>query len=288
MKIIRNILNIVLYVIMFFFIQLVTTFVVVGIQCFFQGIGTQQIMKMAGEGQLMPDSNGMIIISVVSSILTIALFIALHWARPSRSYMRSRPWTTLAWVIVLALGTLIPSTFLQELMPFDMPEDMQEMLRQMMHNRWGYFAIGMLVPLAEELVFRGAILRALLEASPSISKGRGWEWMAILISALIFGAVHGNMPQGIHATLIGLLLGWMYWRTRSIVPGVVFHWVNNTAAYVIANLIPNAEDAKLIDIFHGSQTHVYLAVLFSLLIMAPALFQLWIRLKEPKEEQQVL
>ena len=281
MKIFRIILNIVLFVIMFFFIQLVTTSIVVGIQCFCQGLGIKQIMKMAGEGQLLPDSNGLIIISVVSSLLTIALFIALRWARPSRSYMRSRPWITLAWVVILALGTLIPSTFLQELMPFEMPEDMEQLLGQMMHNRWGYFAIGILVPLAEELVFRGAILQALLEFSHSSRS----TFFAILISALIFGAVHGNVPQGVHATLIGLLLGWMYWRTRSIVPGVVFHWINNTAAYVVANLIPNAEHAQLVDIFQGSQTHVYLAVFFSLLIMAPALFQLWIRLKEPKEVQ---
>lgn len=246
-------------------------------------------MKMAGEGQLLPDSNSLVIISVVSSLLTIGLFIALRWAQPSRNYMRSRPWVAMLWVIILALGTLIPSTFIQELMPFDMPEDMKELLGQMMHNRWGYFAIGILVPLAEELVFRGAILRSLLSREePSTTGNRQSpnlrEWGAIGLSALIFGAVHGNIPQGIHAFIIGLLLGWMYWRTRSIVPGVVFHWVNNTAAYVIANLIPNSENAQLIDIFRGSQMHVYLAVLFSLLIMAPALFQLWLRLKEPQEE----
>ncbi|MBQ2127501.1 MAG: hypothetical protein II429_00020 [Prevotella sp.] len=61
---------------------------------------------------------------------------------------------------------------------------------------------------------------------------------------------------------------------------MLFHWVNNSAAYVISNLIPNAEQARLIDIFGGEQRSVWLALLFSLCLMLPALFQLFLRLKK--------
>ena len=105
-------------------------------------------------------------------------------------------------------------------------------------------------------------------------------WCAILISALLFGAVHGNVQQFVHATLIGLLLGWMYYRTNSIVPGIVFHWINNTAAYVVANVIPNSEHARLVDILGGEQRSVWLALGFSLCLFLPALFQLWQRMKK--------
>jgi membrane protease YdiL (CAAX protease family) len=89
------------------------------------------------------------------------------------------------------------------------------------------------------------------------------------------------MAQFFHAALLGLLLGWMYWRTGSIVPGVVLHWVNNSVAYIITRLWPDMADASLIDIFKGNEHNVWLAVGFSLLIFLPALYQLSIRLKKP-------
>ena len=179
------------------------------------------------------------------------------------------------WVVILTLGTIIPSEYLQEQIPFDMPDEMKALLGDMMHNRWGYLAIGILAPLVEEVVFRGAILGVLLTLF-----GRRWHWVPIAISALIFGAAHGNVPQFVHATILGLLLGWMFYRTDSIVPGVVLHWVNNSAAYLIANLIPNSEDAALIDIFSGDSRAVLMALGFSCCLILPALFQLALRMKK--------
>ena len=135
-----------------------------------------------------------------------------------------------------------------------------------------YFKWGLLAPLVEELVFRGAILRGLLR----------WHrnpWLGIAISAVLFSVVHMNPAQMPHAFLIGLLLGWMYYRTDSIVPGVVYHWVNNTVAYVLYAFYPDP-DIKLNDIFMGNQQNVLLAVVFSLCIFIPSLLQLNIRMKK--------
>ena len=138
-------------------------------------------------------------------------------------------------------------------------------------DRWGYFVVGLLAPLAEELVFRGAVLRALL-------RWKSNPWVGIVISALLFALIHMNPAQMPHAFLVGLLLGWMYYRTDSIVPGVVFHWVNNTVAYVLYNVYPNP-DITLLDLF-GTQRTVLMALGFSLCIFLPALFQLNLRLKK--------
>ena len=141
---------------------------------------------------------------------------------------------------------------------------------------WGYVAVGILAPLAEEVVFRGAILRTLLGI---MSKKN--HWVAIMISAAIFGVVHANLAQFINALLMGLILGWMYYRTGSLVPGILLHWVNNTMAYVLANIMPQS-DGKLIDLFHGDEKTVYYAVGFSLCIMIPSFIQMIIRLKKAK------
>jgi membrane protease YdiL (CAAX protease family) len=102
--------------------------------------------------------------------------------------------------------------------------------------------------------------------------------VAILISAVLFSAAHMHPAQIPHTLLIGLLLGWLYYRTDSIMPGVVFHWVNNTVAYVLYNFYPNP-DLKLVDLF-GSQQHVLMAVGFSLCILIPSLIQLNLRMRK--------
>ena len=135
----------------------------------------------------------------------------------------------------------------------------------------GYLVVGLLAPLVEELVFRGAVLKALLRWKQN-------PWVGIAISALLFALIHMNPAQMPHAFLIGLLLGWMYYRTDSIVPGVVYHWVNNTVAYIMYNLYPNP-DLTLLDLF-GSERAVMMALGFSFCIFLPALFQLNLRLKK--------
>ena len=164
-----------------------------------------------------------IAITSLSSLATLLVFLKCKWARVSNTWLQTRPWAVIVWAVLLAVGSMIPSEQLVEWMHFEMPEEMTKMMEGVMKKPLGYVVIGILAPLAEEVVFRGAILRKLLAMMPT-----GRHWVAIAISALIFGIVHFNLPQGIHAFLIGLLLGWMYYRTRSIIPGIVFHWINNT------------------------------------------------------------
>ena len=172
--------------------------------------------------------------------------------------------------MLAALGVLIPSSWFQEQMP-ELPNIAEESFDLILKDRWGYFVVGLLAPLSEEIVFRGAVLRSLL-------RWRENPWVGIVISALLFALIHMNPAQMPHAFLIGLLLGWMYYRTDSIVPGVVYHWVNNTVAYVLYNFYPDP-DMRLIDLF-GSQRSVLMALVFSLCIFLPSLYQLHLTLRK--------
>lgn len=177
---------------------------------------------------------------------------------------------------LFTLGAIIPLEFVYEQIGVEMDADTERVFASLMKEPWGYVAIGILAPLAEEIVFRGAILRTLLDM---VSKKN--HWVAIFISAAVFGLIHGNKAQFINALLMGLLLGWMYYRTKSLVPGILMHWVNNTMAYVLNNLMPQS-DGKLIDLFHGDEKTVYYAVGFSLCIMIPSFIQMILRLQKPK------
>lgn len=57
------------------------------------------------------------------------------------------------------------------------------------------------------------------------------------------------------------------------------HSINNSAVYIITNLVTANPEARLIDVF-GTQQHVWMAVGFSLCLFIPALFQLAVRLKK--------
>lgn len=244
--------NALIYTVIFGAIQVVVSFIV-------QGIWT----LVMGKDTVM-NATGMIITMAVFSILTMAVFLLAKWSVVSRHWVRTRPWFVLFWCVLAALGAIIPSVWLQEHMP-ELPNVVEGEFDMIMKDRWGYFVVGLLAPLAEEMVFRGAILRSLLQWKSN-------PWIGIVVSALLFAMIHMNPAQMPHAFLIGLLLGWMYWRTDSIVPGVVYHWVNNTVAYVMYNLYPNP-DLTLVELF-GSEQKVLMALGFSLLIFLPSLFQL--------------
>ena len=216
----------------------------------------------------------LVVSMVVFSVMVIAVFLGARWAEVSPRWMATKQWFVLVWAVIAALGMIIPMTWLQENMP-ELPnwiEDQQEML---LGNYWGYLAIGLLAPLAEEIVFRGAILRSLLEKPLTTHLS---PLTSIIISALLFALVHMNPAQMPYAFIAGLLLGWMYWRTGNILPGMAYHWANNSVAYILYHAYPD-KDMNLIDLFKGSELHVYLAVFFSLLILLPALYQLHLWMK---------
>ena len=214
--------------------------------------------------------------TVLFSILTIAIFLLARWVVVSPAWLRSRQWLVLVWSVVAALGALLPSVWLQEQLPA-LPDVVEEQMRSILSTRWGYLTVGLLAPLAEEIVFRGGVLRSLLGWDSSSAKAFR-PWTAIVISALLFAVAHLNPAQMPHAFLVGLLLGWMYWRTGSILPGMAYHWANNSVAYVLYTFYPNP-DLRLDDIIQGGQQHILMAVGFSLLILLPAIYQLHLWMK---------
>ena len=250
--------NALIYTVIFGAIQVVVSFMVQGVW-----------MLVMGKDQVM-NATGMIITMALFSIITMAVFLMAKWSVVSRHWVRTRPWFVLFWCVVAALGALVPSVWLQEHMP-ELPNLVEGEFDMIMKDRMGYFVVGLLAPLAEEMVFRGAILRSLL-------RWKSNPWIGIVISAILFAVIHMNPAQMPHAFLIGLLLGWMYWRTDSIVPGVVYHWVNNTVAYILYNIYPNP-DLTLVELF-GSEQKVWMALGFSLLIFLPSLYQLNQRLSK--------
>jgi membrane protease YdiL (CAAX protease family) len=155
----------------------------------------------------------------------ITLFVAKKWWQ-IKSFAFKRASTQVYLLIlpmVVALSVIVES--ISSLIP--MPEQIQRMFDQMIQlNLPGYLTIAIAAPILEELIFRGVILKRFLQNySPTT---------AILLSATIFGIAHLNPWQFIGAFAIGILIGWIYLKTQSVLPGIFIHFANNSFSFFLA------------------------------------------------------
>lgn len=144
-----------------------------------------------------------------------------------------------------------------------MPEFFKKALEQVMENRLaGFISLSILAPVMEEFLCRGIILRGLLNVMKPAK--------AILWSALMFGILHMNPWQALPAFLIGILLGWVYYKSRSIWAVIFIHFLNNTASFLLLALFPTLSiDWSLRDIIPSDLYYYiyFLSVVFLSLII---------------------
>ena len=88
-------------------------------------------------------------------------------------------------------------------------------------SMWQILALLALVPaICEELAFRGFILSGLRRMKSPL--------MAVLVSSLFFGIAHTVLQQSLTAFALGLVIGYISIKTRSIYPCILFHFVHNS------------------------------------------------------------
>ncbi|MBD5521787.1 MAG: CPBP family intramembrane metalloprotease [Lachnospiraceae bacterium] len=89
----------------------------------------------------------------------------------------------------------------------------------------GFFIYGVVSPIVEEIVFRGLIFNKMKKYYPmSIS---------VVVSALLFGAWHGNLVQALYGTCMGILLAYTYEKFKDFKIPCMFHAVANISVYTI-------------------------------------------------------
>ena len=84
-------------------------------------------------------------------------------------------------------------------------------------------------PIAEEVLLRGIILKGLLSRYSAPT--------SILISSLLFGAIHGNLYQFVLALIVGVFFGWMFVKTRSLLLCILAHAFFNSLGFISADLL---------------------------------------------------
>lgn len=144
---------------------------------------------------------------------------------------------TMAFVAtVLSLATAFIIEPVNMLLP-EMSDEMKLMMEKLLNGpAWvSFVSVSIFAPFFEEWLCRGVVLRGLLKkVSPAV---------AIFISAAFFALIHMNLWQAVPAFIMGLVFGYVYYKTGSLKLTMLMHFVNNTMAFIVS-LIPSLKDAE--------------------------------------------
>ncbi|NMB01346.1 MAG: CPBP family intramembrane metalloprotease [Firmicutes bacterium] len=95
-----------------------------------------------------------------------------------------------------------------------------------------------LVPIAEELLFRGIITEEIRRVAP--------DWLTILLGGVIFALVHGNLVQILYLIPLGILLGAAYIWSNSIWVPILMHVVFNFFGSIVSTHVSANDTAQTV------------------------------------------
>ena len=155
-------------------------------------------------------------------------------------------------VAVDPLGMLLP----------DMPEILKQTIQRISNGPlWvSLLSVSVFAPFFEEWLCRGIILRGLLQKSR--------PWVAIVVSSLIFGFIHLNPWQAIPAFALGLLFGYVYWKTGSLKLTMLMHCVNNTLSVLYSRIDATREMDYFYQLFPDRALYMIFYAVSALLLVA--------------------
>lgn len=204
------------------------------------------------------------IVRILSYVVTFLLNInyALKKSKKQQGYSLTINFNKIqGWlipvVIIAAMAIIIPASQTSAWIP--MPVFLQKLFERTFTKEPSFFFMAIVAaPILEEILCRGIILKGLLKNySP---------YKAILISAIFFSVMHLNPWQSIPAFFYGLFLGWIYFKTQSVIPGMIFHATLNTLMCLFMYLPDNLRDLPTL---FGE--NYYLVVLLVLLLIFAAM-----------------
>ena len=144
-----------------------------------------------------------------------------------------------AMAVIVSVATLAAAFVCEpvSVMLPDMPETLKKSLELLMDGPlWAaLLSVSVFAPLFEEWLCRGLVLRGLMKHMNPTG--------AILVSAAFFAILHMNPWQAIPAFLLGILFGYVYYRTGSLKLTMLMHCVNNTFSLLLSK-VPGLEDIE--------------------------------------------
>lgn len=235
------------------------------------------IIYIVATGGAIDDAQPMIL---APSLLIAILLMTVYLWKMGYISREKYAWSAIspAYLILTVILTLSAIWLLDLLMSHvKLPDIMDATFDIMQAGSIGIFSIAIAGPVLEELLFRGAITKVLLQKYSPVK--------AIIFSALIFGIFHLNPAQIFAAFLIGLLLAWVYYKTGSLVPCIVIHIINNSLSVYFNVTNPDVEN--LAALVGGTSYWIITAVAVALLVCSILIMGSMTVARKWKEEKQI-
>ena len=247
----------ILYLLAYFGIQLIVSLVA--------GVVFAIIALLSGDMETATLENDILsyttIILLISNALTL-LFIWLFFKIREKSIvneigLRKCNWKLALAAVVFGVGFTFGLSWTMEIIPF--PESMVESFTSS-HDTLstgnpiiGFISVAIFAPLVEEVFFRGLIYTRLKQGMPKV--------VAAVISALMFGVMHGEVIWILYAFVVGLMLVWVFEKTNSLLACILVHAANNGLSQLTENA-PELPDGLSLAITVVSVIAVVVAVVY--------------------------
>ncbi len=182
------------------------------------------------------DSQSWAIGSLIANGCVFATVMQSHgWTyralfQPRGTAMRATAGSVVPWVLLLVPALVLQLTAVVDLVThaFPLSDADRQLFERLGADDTATTLMGCVIaPVLEEMLFRGVILRGFLQ--------RYERGHAIWASAALFGLAHLNIYQFAAALLLGAASGWLYARSRSLLPSIALHAGYNTALTLLAN-----------------------------------------------------
>lgn len=213
---------------------------VLGAQFAIEGMSPEEIAILSSEK--VQSSTFLLGISALSSLTWIVVYGIWY----NRSFVKGRKvdikkilsFKSFIWITLLGIGlqfsvTMI-ITFIMYLTP-DFFKSYEEVINTlgMGSSILSFVYIVLIAPVAEELIFRGVIFEKSKKALPFV--------YANILQALLFGLIHFNLMQSSYAFVLGLFLGYICYKKKSLLTAIYLHFVINLAG-VLPNILFASEN----------------------------------------------
>ena len=159
------------------------------------------------------------------------------YALDSSNFGQNRWWVMVVAVMFSTTSLAFICEPLMKVLP-QTPEWFEQIMNSILKNSplWvTLISVSVFAPLFEEWLCRGIVLRGLLtKMNPA--------W-AIVVSAAFFAVLHMNPWQALPAFILGVLFGYVYYKTGSLKLTMLMHFTNNTMSAIFSK-IPQFEEAE--------------------------------------------
>ena len=220
-----------------------------------------ELLQSVGSGQYLGDTTTTIALGVLLAALAMLWTLYRHhYVYSDASFLHQKGALP---VLLVCVPFIYTTMYMLNLLcgELDLPNLMEDSFIDLSGNVWGILSMALAAPILEECLFRGAIEGYLL---------RIWKrpWLAVTMSALLFGAIHMNPVQMVFGFLAGMVFGWLYYRTGSILPGIIGHILNNSLAVVSMQVCD--KDTESLEALLGEAAQPYFLAAYGVILVLSA------------------